>query len=97
MLVWTYFSTGIVTKASLFLPLSVGHGLLPRPARHRVHVRGAGYPEHQRADQATDRLAARQVHQGNKRWDVQPAHTHTVTVVCRRSLYSSHVWVKLHF
>lgn len=29
---------------------------------------GAGYTEHQRADQTADRLTACQIHQGNKRW-----------------------------
>lgn len=50
------------------LPHSVSHRFLPRSACDRVHVWGSRHTEHQRTDQTTHRLAACQVHQGNKRW-----------------------------
>jgi len=53
--------------ASCYLSRSVGHRLLQSPARNRVHVRGAGHPEHRRAAEAADRLAESAFHQGDQR------------------------------
>lgn len=52
---------------SVCLSCSVSHCLLQSPACDRVHVRGAGHPEHRRAAQAPDGLAASAFHQGDQR------------------------------
>lgn len=90
----------------LFYPLSVSDCFLPCPACHRVHVRSARYTEHQRTDETPDRLAARQIHQGNKRWALHTS-SHTIcwylptsergpTLTDTRTLYTQCPWLTVY-
>lgn len=98
------YGTDVLNNAVSVLPFSVSHSFLPRSACDRVHVRGARYTEHQRTDQTTDRLAACQIHQGNKRWALNTsARTHNAgghggpALTDIHTLYTQLLWLTVYW